>query len=158
MAVSWSRIGTWVVAFIVGAVYGVAGTVAHAFTLGWFPLGLVLALIGTAALLLAVRLLTRDRWATLAIGLGLMLATLVFSGAGPGGSVIVPQSILGVVWTIAVPLLVAVAVAWPDRLPRMVPPTGAGQGGRGLPREGREADAASGDAGGAEASSPHGSA
>ena len=62
-----------------------------------------------------MRLLTADRWATLATGLGMMIATLVFSGRGPGGSVIVPQTGLAVFWTFAVPILVALAVAWPDR-------------------------------------------
>ena len=47
------RIVTWIVALLVGAVYGLAGTIAHTFTVGWFPLGLILAIIGTAALLLA---------------------------------------------------------------------------------------------------------
>ncbi|GAA2011994.1 DUF6113 family protein [Microbacterium ulmi] len=115
------RIGTWVVAFVVGAVYGLAGTIAQSFALGWLPLGLVVAVVGSAALLVAVRLLTADRWAALATGLGIMTATLVFSGQGPGGSVIVPQVPEGqfnpgVVWTIAVPLVVAVVVAWPERM------------------------------------------
>lgn len=110
------RLLTWVVAFIVGAVYGLAGTIAHAFTLGWFPLGLVLAIIGSAALLAAVRLLTADRWAALATGAGMIIATLVFSGRGPGGSVIVPQTELAIAWTIAVPVIVVIAVAWPNRL------------------------------------------
>jgi hypothetical protein len=115
-----------VVAFVVGAVYGVAGTVAQAYELGWFPLGLVLALIGVIALLVAVRLLTGDRWAALATGLGVMIATLVFSGAGPGGSVVVPQAPAGefnpgILWTIIVPLAATVVIAWPDRFPRMEP-------------------------------------
>ena len=110
------RIATWLVAFLVGAVYGLAGTIAHAYRLGWFPLGLVLAIIGSAALLAAVRLLTADRWAALATGLGMILATLVFSGRGPGGSVIVPQTELAVIWTVSVPVLVVLAVAWPNRL------------------------------------------
>ena len=109
------RIVTWIVALLVGAVYGLAGTIAHTFTIGWFPLGLILAIIGTAALLLAVRLLTSDRWATLATGIGMMVATLLFSGRGPGGSVIVPDSSLGIVWTISVPILIAIAVGLPDR-------------------------------------------
>jgi hypothetical protein len=41
--------------------------------------------------------------------------TLVFSGRGPGGSVIVPQTTLATVWTVAIPILVAVVVLWPDR-------------------------------------------
>lgn len=116
-----ARIGTWVVAFIVGAVYGVAGTIAQGFALGWLPLGLLIAIVGSAALVAAVRLLTADRWAALAVGLGVMIATLVFSGRGPGGSVVVPQAAAGgfnpgLAWTIAVPLLVAVVVAWPERV------------------------------------------
>jgi hypothetical protein len=109
-----ARVGTWVVALLVGAVYGLAGTIAHSYELAWFPLGLILALIGCAALLVAVRLLTADRWAALATGLGMMVSTLVFSGKGPGGSVIVPESPLGTVWTIALPVIVAIVVAWPE--------------------------------------------
>lgn len=110
-----ARVGSWIVALIVGLLYGVAGTVAHAYELWWIPLGLILAIIGSGALLLAVRLLTADRWATLATGGGMMISTLVFSGRGPGGSVVVAQTDLAVIWTFAVPILVAVAVAWPDR-------------------------------------------
>lgn len=110
-----ARVGTWFVAFVVGAVYGLAGTIAHSYELSWLPLGLVLAIVGCAALLVAVRMLTADRWAALATGLGMMTATLVFSGRGPGGSVIVPESPLGTVWTLALPILVAIVVAWPDR-------------------------------------------
>ncbi|MEV8272536.1 histidinol dehydrogenase [Microbacterium sp. NPDC077184] len=115
MEFSWSRLGSWLIAAAVGMVYGSAGTIAHAFVLGPVPLGLVLALLGCAALLASIRLLTGDRWAALAAGLGMMTAALVFSGAGPGGSVIVPQSILGTVWTLALPLMVAVVIGWPAR-------------------------------------------
>lgn len=104
------------VALLVGAVYGLAGTIAHPYQLAWLPLGLVLAIVGSAALLAAVRLLTGDRWSALATGLGMMGATLVFSGRGPGGSVIVPQTTLAIVWTIAVPILVAIIVAWPEQM------------------------------------------
>lgn len=119
-----ARIGTWVVGFVVGLFYGVAGTVTQAFQIGWFPLGLVLAVVGVVALLIAVRLLTGDRWATLATAIGVMVATLVFSGAGPGGSVVVPQTAdgefnPGIVWTILIPLAAVVIIAWPDSLPRM---------------------------------------
>lgn len=115
MGFSWSRAGTWLVALLVGAVYGLAGTIAHAYVVGGIPLGLALGILGCAALLAAVRLLTTDRWSALATGMGMMVATLVFSGRGPGGSVIVPESDLGSIWTIALPILVAVVVAWPVR-------------------------------------------
>ncbi|GAA1849627.1 histidinol dehydrogenase [Microbacterium koreense] len=117
MGATWSRVATWVVALVVGAFYGLAGTIAHAYTLGPLPVGLVLALVGCAALLVSVRLLTADRWSALSAGLGMMLSTLVFSGRGPGGSVIVPDSNLGTVWTIALPAVIALVVAWPAHLP-----------------------------------------
>ena len=53
MGFSWSRLGAWVVAFVIGAFYGVAGTVAQGFQLGWLPLGLILALVGVTALLVS---------------------------------------------------------------------------------------------------------
>jgi uncharacterized membrane protein (UPF0136 family) len=118
---SWLSLVTWLVALVVGAVYGVAGTIAHAYTVGWFPLGLVLAVVGSAALLVAVRALTADRWSVLAAGIGLIAAVVVFSRRGPGGSVIIPDGELdmlgpvnlGIVWTIAVPVLTAIVVLWP---------------------------------------------
>ena len=103
---------------VIGLIYGAAGTIGQAAMWGAIPLGLVIALIGTGALLLAVRLLTGDRWAGLAVGLGAMLSTLVLSGRGPGGSVVVPapadgELSTGLIWTFAVPVIAAVVVAWP---------------------------------------------
>jgi hypothetical protein len=108
-----------VVALLVGAVYGTAATVAHAYTLGWLPLGLILSTIGCAALLLALRLLTGDRWMTLAGGLGILAVAFLFSNVGPGGSAIVaaqsPETEwIAVAWTLVVPALLALVVAWPD--------------------------------------------
>ncbi|WP_141939023.1 histidinol dehydrogenase [Microbacterium sp. SLBN-154] len=111
-----ARILTWIVAVVIGGAYGLAGTIAHPFTLWVLPVGLVLAIIGSTALLIAIRLLSADRWTTLAAGLGMLAATVIFSGEGPGGSVIVPQTSFGIVWTFSVPLVVAVVVAWPDRI------------------------------------------
>lgn len=114
-----ARILSLLIALVVGSVYGAAATVAHAFAIGWFPLGLVLSVLGCAALLLALRLLTGDRWSALAGGAGLFLATFVFSQVGPGGSAIVaPQSAatewVPVAWTLAVPILIALVVTWPN--------------------------------------------
>ena len=113
------RIVGLVMALVVGTVYGTAATIAHSFAIGWFPLGLILAAIGSGALLLALRLLTGDRWTALAGGLGVMLATFVFSNVGPGGSAIVAAQSeattwVPLTWTIVVPLMVALVVAWPD--------------------------------------------
>jgi hypothetical protein len=112
------RIATWFIALLVGSVYGLAGTIAHSAELGWFPIGLVLAIVGSGALLVAVRALTQDRWAALAAGLGMMASVLFFSGRGPGGSIMVPDDGRSLIWTISVPILVALVVLWPDRIRR----------------------------------------
>ncbi|WP_224793638.1 histidinol dehydrogenase [Microbacterium lushaniae] len=114
-----ARVLTWMLSLVIGAVYGTAATVAHAYTVAGLPLGLVLAIVGTGALLVAFRTLTGDRWTALAGGLGVVGATLLFSNVGPGGSAIVAPASpatewIPLTWTLAVPLLVAVVVAWPD--------------------------------------------
>ncbi len=113
------RIVGWVVAFLVGAFYGAAGTVGQAFLVGPLPVGLLLATIGSAALLVALRTLTGDRVNALAGGLGLTAATYLFSQVGPGGSAIVAAPTAGtewvpLVWTVVGPALMVLVALWPD--------------------------------------------
>ncbi len=107
------------VAAVIGAVYGVAGTIGQSARWGWLPVGLLIALVGAGALILAVRLLTADRWAALAAGAGAVVTSLIFSGQGPGGSIVVPapadgEISTGLIWTFALPVVVAMIVAWPS--------------------------------------------
>ncbi|MBS1905658.1 MAG: histidinol dehydrogenase [Actinobacteria bacterium] len=128
---SWlGRALSWVALFVVGAVFGLATTVTHAssfVTTGWpasIPVlgaflgsgwvGLVLGVIACGGLLLAVRLLLHDRWGALVTGLGMLAGMVVISGMGPGGSVIVPNDLAGVVWTWTVAGMVLLVAAWPD--------------------------------------------
>ncbi|MBO3662306.1 histidinol dehydrogenase [Microbacterium stercoris] len=127
---SWpSRILILLLALVTGAIFGVAGTVAHSFLWGVLPVGLILSLVGCAALLLGLRLLIAGRLPTWAAGLGMLAAVLIFSGKGPGGSVVVPQAAegavpWGLIWTYAVTGVVLLVGAWPD-LSRLRPPTAA---------------------------------
>ncbi|WP_261164439.1 histidinol dehydrogenase [Microbacterium sp. Marseille-Q6965] len=120
------RLLTWAGAFVAGAVYGIAGTVMHSASViptglaGLIvPLGTILAAVGLLALLVAVRCLSEGRGTVLAAGLGALAMLLVFSGEGPGGSVVVPRAApgeapLGVIWSWVVAIVVVVVVAWPD--------------------------------------------
>ena len=112
----FSRVAAWAIALVVGLVYGAAGSLAHSSFLGPVPVGLVLGIIGSAGLIVALRLLTGDRWAALAGGGGMMLATFFFAQPSPGGSVLFTQQneILALVWMAGVPLVTALVVAWPD--------------------------------------------
>ncbi|MFC4140386.1 MULTISPECIES: histidinol dehydrogenase [unclassified Microbacterium] len=109
-----SRGLSWLAAAVVGAVYGVAATIAHSYTWGPIPVGMILGAIACAALLIALRALTNDRWAALAGGIGMLALIFVISQRGPGGSVIVPNTPLGQIWTFLVGAIVLLVVAFPD--------------------------------------------
>ncbi|MFD5224942.1 histidinol dehydrogenase [Microbacterium sp. NPDC058342] len=105
---------SWLAALIIGGVYGAAATIAHSFTLGPVPVGMILGAIACAALLIALRALTGDRWAALAAGFGMMAVILMISQRGPGGSIVVPDTPLGNIWMYAAAGIVVLVVAWPD--------------------------------------------
>lgn len=112
---SWvSRVLSWIAAALVGGVYGVAGTISHSVMWGPIPIGMIIAAIACAAILIAVRALTHDRGAAVAAGLGMVGMLVLISGVGPGGSVVVPASFAGQVWTYLVAGIVLLVVAWPS--------------------------------------------
>ncbi|WP_156762051.1 histidinol dehydrogenase [Microbacterium karelineae] len=119
MPTSWpARVVTWILALAAGVVFGVAGTISHPLMLGWAPVGMVVAAVGCLGLVLAIRLLIEDRGAVLACGLGMLGALVVFSGRGPGGSVVVPQAAegefpFGITWSIVLTAIVLIVAAWP---------------------------------------------
>ena len=109
-----SRGLSWLAAAVIGGIYGVASTIAHAYTWGVVPVGLILGAIACASLLVALRTLTGDRWAALAAGVGMIALILMISQRGPGGSIVVPNTALGNIWTYLVGGIVVLVAAWPD--------------------------------------------
>ena len=105
---------SWVAAALVGGVYGVAGTIGHSVMWGPIPIGMIVAAIACAAILVAVRALTHDRGAAVAAGLGMIGMLVLISGEGPGGSVVVPASVSGQIWTYLVAGIVLLVIAWPS--------------------------------------------
>jgi len=105
---------SWIAAALIGAVYGVAATIAHSYMIGPIPVGLILGAVACAGLLIALRTLTGDRWAALAAGVGMIVLLMVISQRGPGGSVIVPNTALGNIWMYLSAGIVLLVVAWPD--------------------------------------------
>lgn len=113
----------WLVALLVGAFYGTAATVGHAYRLGVLPVGLVLATLGCAALLIALRVLTQDRVNAIAAGLGIIAATFLFSQVGPGGSAIIAAPTpdtewIPLAWTLVGPILLVLIALWPEFSPQ----------------------------------------
>lgn len=124
----WSRVATLVVALVVGAVYGTLGTIGHrqAWQVGEvsLPWGLVLALVGVAALLVAFRTIGGGRLVAAVAGLGVILMVGLLTLPGPGGSVLVVGDLTGTIWSIGPALVTVFVVAWPH-----LPERGAGRRG-----------------------------
>jgi len=113
-----SRLGTLAVAFLVGLVYGTITTVGHrhAWQLGdvTIPWGLILGLVGVAALLIGIRLVAGGRAAATAAAVGIVGAVALLSLPGPGGSVLVASGVVGTVWAVGPALIAVLVVAWPS--------------------------------------------
>ena len=112
-----SRIVNAVLLVVAGAVIGGIGTVAHQLTVTWgvtIPLGLIGSLLCFTALLVGLRLLGASRWPALCAALGAIAVILVFTQQSPGGSVLIPNNLLGQIWLVGPILIAAVVVSWPD--------------------------------------------
>lgn len=101
-------------ALAIGAVFGTAGTISYASMPWGLPFGIIVSLVGCAAILVAIRVIAHDRIAVVAAALGMLAALVLFSQVGPGGSIIVPDSPLAMVWSIGLTAVVVLIVAWPD--------------------------------------------
>jgi LmbE family N-acetylglucosaminyl deacetylase len=111
------KLATAVFGLLVGVLFGVLGTVAHQATISIgsvaIPIGLVLALAGTTALLVGLRMVLHDRAAVFLTALGLLGTVFVLSLRSTGGSVLVPAGLVGTLWTVVPALVAALALAWP---------------------------------------------
>lgn len=135
-----SRVLSWIAAALVGGVFGVAGTIGHSLMWGPVPVGLLVGAIACGSILVAIRALTHDRGATLAAGLGMLGMLVLISGVGPGGSVVVEDTLSGRFWTYLVAGLVLLAVAWPS-FSRLPPRTEAQAPVPAVPSEASDVDA-----------------
>lgn len=112
-----SRIVNGVLLVLAGAVVGGVGTVAHQLTVEWgtpVPLGLIGALLAFTAMLVGLRLLSHSRVPAILAAVGAVGTVLVFTQQSPGGSVLIPNNLLGQIWLVGPILIAAVVLAWPD--------------------------------------------
>ncbi|MCS4275509.1 hypothetical protein M2390_000670 [Mycetocola sp. BIGb0189] len=112
-----SRMPSMVLGFLLGALVGAIGTVAHPNTLSIagaeIPYGLLLGLLASLALMMGMRLLYPGRGAVIATGIGLVGMIALFTLPGPGGAVLIDQSLYSLVWTLGPVLIATIVIAWP---------------------------------------------
>lgn len=99
-----------------GAVFGTLMTFGHQADVevagAVLPWGLMVALLGVTALLVGVRLLAGRR-PTIWLAAGLVSAIVVLALPGPGGSILIPNGLAGMVWSLAPSFIAILVVLWP---------------------------------------------
>jgi hypothetical protein len=118
-----TRILALVVSFVLGAVFGILGTVVHQVTFSVFglfdvPVGLIVALPATALLLAGLRLVAPTRLAAVLAAAALVGVVALLALPSQGGSVLIPADLTGMVWVIGSTLVAVVVLAWPEPAPR----------------------------------------
>ncbi len=106
-----------------GLLFGVLGTIVHQISVSVFgvfdlPVGLIVALPALALLLVGLRMSAPTRFAALAAAIGSICMVALLALPSPGGSVLIPDSALGLAWLIGSTLVAVVVLAWPRIKPR----------------------------------------
>ena len=79
------------------------------------PWGMILSLIVLIGFLVGLRMVVQDRLIVLCAALGIIGMVFLLSLRSVGGSVLVPNNLLGTIWAVAPTLIAIVVVAWPKR-------------------------------------------
>ena len=117
-----NRLGTAALALVIGVVFGAIGTVAHTTTVSIggidIPIGLILSVIAVVSLLVGLRLVIHDKLVVGACAVGVIGIVALFTLPSAGGSVLIPQGIASVIWTVTPAFTAALVLAWPSLPPR----------------------------------------
>lgn len=108
------RVALAVPAALAGAVAGLLGSFLHPLTVARLPVGLLLALALTAAVVVTAGLLL-GRPGSAAAALGWLAVVLVLASQRPEGDLVVPASGLGYTWLLGGTVLALGCVALPYR-------------------------------------------
>ena len=104
-------------ALFMGLLVGSITTVAHQNVVTvWgidIPWGMILSLIVLIGFLVGLRMVVQDRLMVLCAALGIIGMVFLLSLRSVGGSVLVPNNLLGTIWAVAPTLIAIVVVAWP---------------------------------------------
>lgn len=114
------RIATCLIALVVGALAGIVLTVSHQATVAGIPWGIIVAIIVSTALIAGLRIVFVTRLVAAAAAAGLLGASALLAVQTQGGSILVPDNLVGYIWTFAPVVVSLVVLGWP----RVERPTG----------------------------------
>jgi len=118
-----SRIATCLIALVLGAFAGVIFTASHQASIEMagvpVPWGILTAIVLTSALLTGLRLVFGTRIVPGFAAGGLLLAAGILALPSPGGSILVPDSIAGYVWSLSPAIIAAIVLGVPNLRPNL---------------------------------------
>jgi hypothetical protein len=74
---------------------------------------LILGLAAIAGFLVGLRLLVDNRWIVSLAAIGVVSMVFVLSQESPGGSILVPNNLWGMIWALAPTIVAIIVIAWP---------------------------------------------
>jgi hypothetical protein len=121
-----ARVLNYALLFIVGLIVGTVGTIAQQSSVTVFsislPFGIIASLLAVACLLVGLRLVNDGRSQVLAAAVGVVIPVVLFSLKSAGGSVLVPNDLLGYIWIFGPPVIAIIVLGWPPFPPRRARP------------------------------------
>ena len=105
-----SLIFAGVLVLLLGAALGLLGTIGHQYAP---PIGILLSLAAVAGLIVGLRLIYDGRTIPLLAALGVLGAEAALAMPGMGGSVLIPDNVIGYAWTLGPVLIAVIALGWP---------------------------------------------
>ena len=113
-----TKISLGVIALALGSVAGLLLTASHQSTAlvgeTLVPWGIIVALFASTGLIVGLRIVTRTRLLSILAAIGLLGFSALLASPTRGGSVVVVDNLAGQLWTWVPPIVVVLALAWPN--------------------------------------------
>ena len=113
-----TKISLGVIALALGSVAGLLLTASHQSTAlvgeTLVPWGIVVAIFASTGLIVGLRIVTRTRLLSILASIGLLGFSALLASPTRGGSVVVVDNLAGQLWTWVPPIVIVLALAWPN--------------------------------------------
>jgi len=113
-----TKISLGIISLALGSVAGLLLTASHQSTvlIGEIlvPWGIVVGLFAATGLIVGLRMVTGTRLLSILAAIGLLGFSALLASPTRGGSVVVVDNLAGQLWTWVPPIMVALALAWPN--------------------------------------------
>jgi N-acetyl-1-D-myo-inositol-2-amino-2-deoxy-alpha-D-glucopyranoside deacetylase len=113
-----TKISLGVITLALGSIAGLLLTASHQSTVlvgeTLVPWGIIVALFAATGLIVGLRIVTRTRLLSILASIGLLGFSALLASPTRGGSIVVVDNLAGQLWTWVPPIVIVLALAWPN--------------------------------------------